>query len=90
MRRAIRFTPAAWADYTYWQGQGQDKKTLRRINNLIEAAARDPFAGIGKPEPLLGNLSGYWSRRIDETHRLVYAVDDTDFDVIACRGHYDP
>ena len=90
MSRAIRFTPAAWADYTYWQGH--DKKTLLtliRINTLIEAARRDPFSGIGKPEPLLGNLSGYWSRRIDEAHRLVYAVDEADFDVIACRGHYD-
>jgi toxin YoeB len=56
---------------------------------LIEAAVRDPFAGIGKPEPLLGNLAGYWSRRIDEMHRLVYASDDADVDVIACRGHYD-
>jgi toxin YoeB len=82
-----RFTPAAWDDYTYWQGQ--DKKTLKRINLLIEAARRDPFSGIGKPEPLLGNLSGYWSRRIDEVNRLVYAVDDIDLDVIACRGHYD-
>ncbi len=87
MRRSIRFTRAAWADYTYWQGQ--DRKTLKRINTLIEAAARDPFAGIGKPEPLLGNMVGYWSRRIDDIHRLVYAVSDADFDVIACRGHYD-
>jgi toxin YoeB len=85
--RSIRFTPAAWDDYTYWQGQ--DKKTLKRINTLIEAAARDPFAGIGKPEPLMGNMTGYWSRRIDNVHRLVYAVDDADLDVIACRGHYD-
>jgi toxin YoeB len=84
---SIRFTPAAWEDYTYWLGQ--DKKTLKRINLLIEAARRDPFSGIGKPEPLLGNLSGYWSRRIDEVNRLVYAVDDIDLDVIACRGHYD-
>jgi toxin YoeB len=84
---SIRFTPAARGDYTYWQGQ--DKKTLKRINLLIDAASRDPFSGIGKPEPLLGNLSGYWSRRIDEVNRLVYAVDDIDLDVIACRGHYD-
>jgi toxin YoeB len=84
---SIRFTPAAWGDYTYWQGQ--DKKTLKRINLLIDAARRDPFSGIGKPEPLLGNLSGYWSRRIDEVNRLVYAVDDIDLDIIACRGHYD-
>lgn len=87
MARSIRFTPAAWDDYTYWQGQ--NKKTLRRINTLIEAAAREPFAGIGKPEHLLGNMAGYWSRRIDNVHRLVYAVDETDMDVIACRGHYD-
>ncbi len=87
MPRAVCFTPAAWEDYTHWQGQ--DKKTLKRINTLIEAAARDPFSGIGKPEPLLGNLSGYWSRRIDEVHRLVYAADDAQLDVIACRGHYD-
>ena len=88
MARSIRFTPAAWDDYTHWQGQ--EKKTLKRINILIEAAARDPFAGIGKPEPLQGNLlTGYWSRRIDETHRLVYAADDADLDVIACRSHYD-
>ena len=85
MARSIRFTPAAWDDYTHWQGQ--DKKTLKRINILIEAAARDPFVGIGKPEPLLGNLTGYWSRRIDETHRLVYAADDAVLDVIACLGH---
>ena len=87
MSRSIRSTPAAWADYLYWLGQ--DKKTLKRINTLIEAARREPFSGIGKPEPLLGNLAGYWSRRIDETHRLVYAADDADLDVIAYRGHYD-
>jgi toxin YoeB len=87
MARSVRFTPAAWDDYLYWQTQ--DKKTLRRINTLIDAATRDPFSGIGKPEPLMGNLSGYWSRRIDETHRLVYFADDDELDVIACRGHYD-
>lgn len=87
MSLSVRFTPAAWDDYTYWQGQ--DRKTLKRINMLIDATRRDPFTGIGKPEPLLGNLAGYWSRRIDEVNRLVYAVDDIDIDVIACRGHYD-
>lgn len=86
MSRGIPFTSPAWADYLYWQGQ--DKKTLKRINLLIDAARRDPFEGIGKPEPLLGNLSGYWSRRIDDVHRLVYAVDDVELTVIACRGHY--
>ena len=87
MSRAIRFTPAAWEDYTYSQEHG--KKTLKRVNSLIEAARLYPFAGIGKPEPLLGSLVGYWSRRIDETHRLVYSADDAALDVIACRGHYD-
>jgi toxin YoeB len=69
MSRGIAFTSHAWADYLY--GQGQEKKTLKRIKLLIDAARRDPFAGIGKPGPLLGNLSGYWSRRIDDEHRLV-------------------
>lgn len=85
--RAITFVPEAWEQYTYWQGQ--DRKTLKRINTLIEAAARDPFHGIGKPEGLLGNLSGYWSRRIVETHRLVYRATDDALVVIACRYHYD-
>jgi len=65
-----------------------DKKTLKRINLLIDSALRDPFEGIGKPEPLLGNLSGYWSRRIDDVQRLVYAIDDVELTVIACQGHY--
>ena len=86
MSRNYVFVPEAWEQYLYWQGQ--DKKTLRRINLLIESARRDPFAGIGKPEPLVGNLSGYWSRRIDDVHRLVYAADDDELVVIACRGHY--
>ena len=62
---------------------------MKRINALIESASRTPFEGIGKPEPLVGNLSGYWSRRIDESNRLVYAVDDIDVTVISCRFHYD-
>ena len=85
--RAIRFIPDAWAAYLYWQRQ--DKKTLKRINALIEEAAREPFTGLGKPEPLRGNLSGYWSRRIDDTHRLVCRATDEDLVVIACRFHYD-
>ncbi|MGZ0019793.1 Txe/YoeB family addiction module toxin [Nitrosomonas sp. wSCUT-2] len=84
--RTIRFVPDAWEDYLYWQDQ--DKKTLKRINLLITAAAREPFAGIGKPEPLRGDLSGYWSRRIDEVNRLVYRATDTDLVIIACRFHY--
>jgi toxin YoeB len=85
--RIISFVPEGWEQYTYWHGQ--DRKTLKRINILIEAAARDPFEGIGKPEPLVGNLSGYWSRRIDETHRLVYRATDDEIRVISCRYHYD-
>lgn len=85
--RAIRFVPAARESYTWWQGQ--DRKTLKRINTLIESALRTPFEGIGKPEPLSGNLSGYWSRRIDDTHRLVYRATDDDLTVVACRFHYD-
>ena len=85
--RHIRFVPDAWADYLYWQEQ--DKKTLKRLNTLITAAAREPFAGIGKPEALRGDLSGYWSRRIDDANRLVYRANDTDLVIIACRFHYD-
>ena len=85
--RVIRFVPDAWDAYLYWQDQ--DKKTLKRLNQLINAAARDPFVGIGKPEPLRGELSGYWSRRIDEVNRLVYRATDTEIVIIACRFHYD-
>lgn len=87
MPRLLTFTPSAWGDYLYWQGQ--DKKTLRRINALLNDTLREPFGGIGKPEPLRGNLSGLWSKRIDDTNRLVYQVTDTELVVIACRFHYD-
>ncbi len=86
MTRRLAFTSDAWDDYVYWQSQ--DKKTLKRINQLIRDLSREPFAGIGKPEPLRENLSGYWSRRIDDTHRLVYAVEDGIVTIIACRYHY--
>ena len=85
--RAIRFVPDAWDAYLYWQDQ--DKKTLKRLNLLINAAARDPFVGIGKPEPLRGDLSGYWSRRIDEVNRLIYRATDSEIVIVACRFHYD-
>lgn len=85
--RAIRFVPDAWEAYLWWHDQ--DKKTLKRINLLITAAARSPFEGVGKPEPLRGDLSGYWSRRIDEKNRLVYRASDSELVVIACRFHYD-
>ena len=86
MSRQLAWTDEAWNDYIYWQGQ--DKKTLKRINKLINDTKRSPFEGIGKPEPLKENLSGFWSRRIDETHRLVYAVSDAYLAVISCRYHY--
>lgn len=76
----------AWQDYVYWQSQ--DKKTLKRINKLIKDTSNTPFKGIGKPEPLKENLSGYWSRRIDETNRLVYRVGDSYIKIISCRYHY--
>ena len=84
--RLLSWTDEAWNSYVYWQTQ--DKKTLKRINKLIADVKRSPFDGIGKPEPLKENLSGSWSRRIDDTNRLVYAVDDTAITVISCRYHY--
>ena len=86
MTRKLVWTDEAWNDYLYWQGQ--DKKTLKRINKLIEATIGLPFEGIGKPETLRENLAGFWSRRIDDTNRLVYAVDDEYLTIIACRYHY--
>ena len=77
----------AWEDYLYWQIQ--DKKTLKRINALIKDAERNPFSGIGKPEPLKGNLSGFWSRRIDDVNRLVYRIQHDTLEILSCRGHYD-
>ena len=78
---------AAWSDYLYWQAQ--DKKTLKRINQLIKDIERAPYEGIGKPEPLKGNLSGFWSRRIDEQNRLVYRMQGEDCQIAQCKGHYD-
>lgn len=77
----------AWDDYLYWQSQ--DKKTLKRVNQLIKDAERDPFSGIGKPEPLKVDLSGFWSRRIDDTNRLVYRVNGNLLEILSCRGHYE-
>lgn len=86
MNRKLAWTDEAWKDYVYWQTQ--DKKTLKRINRLIADAKQDPFNGIGKPEPLKENLSGFWSRRIDEPNRLVYAVTDEHLTILSCRYHY--
>lgn len=77
----------AWEDYLYWQSQ--DKKTLKRINALLKDTERSPFEGIGKPEPLKGELSVFWSRRIDETNRFVYRVKNGVLEILSCRGHYD-
>lgn len=87
MSDRLVWTAAAWADYVDWQGQ--DRKTLRRINALIQDTLRHPFEGIGKPEPLRENLSGFWSRRIDDANRLVYTVDNGDVAIVACRYHYE-
>ncbi|MCI8392597.1 MAG: Txe/YoeB family addiction module toxin [Clostridia bacterium] len=83
----ISFTAKAWEEYCYWQMQ--DKKTLKRINLLLADISRNKFEGIGKPEPLKANLSGYWSRRIDEVNRLVYKVDNNQIEIIQCKGHYE-
>ena len=84
--RNVKFTDEAWLGYLYWQTQ--DKKTLRRIKDLIRDAQRNPFTGIGKPEALKYSLSGFWSRRIDETNRLVYQATEEDLVIISCRYHY--
>jgi len=86
MSKKLVWTNEAWADYIYWQSQ--DRKTLKRINKIIEDTKRTPFKGIGKPEPLRENLSGFWSRRIDDTNRLVYIVDKKYITIISCRYHY--
>ena len=76
----------AWEDYLFWQSQ--DKKTLKRINALMKDIERGNFDGIGKPEPLTGEFSGFWSRRIDDTNRLVYRIKDGTLEILSCRGHY--
>ena len=81
------WTDDAWADYLYWQTQ--DKKTLKRINDLLKDIDRQPFTGIGKPEPLKGDKQGYWSRRIDEANRIVYKVERDQIVITQCGGHYD-
>lgn len=86
MTRSLAFDPNGWEDYVHWQTQ--DRKTLKRINALIADALRDPFAGIGKPEPLRHVLAGAWSRRIDEKNRLVYYVTDENVVILQARDHY--
>lgn len=76
----------AWSDYLYWQQK--DKKTLKRINTLIKDITRQPLEGLGDPEPLKYNWSGYWSRRIDREHRLVYSIEGNTLYIVQCRYHY--
>ena len=85
-QRNIEFTLDGWQDYQHWLNQ--DKKTLSKINKLINEACREQFIGTGKPEPLKDNYAGYWSRRIDKQNRLVYAVSDSSIVIVACRFHY--
>ena len=83
---AVSWTPHAWDEYLSWQKE--DQKIVNEINNLIEECLRNPFKGTGKPEPLTGDLTGYWSRRITREHRLVYLPEDDAIYVISCRYHY--
>lgn len=83
----ILFTPEAWDDYLWWQQN--DRATLKRLNRLIEDICRNGYEGIGKPEPLRQNLSGFWSRRITTEHRIVYAVEADTVQIVACRTHYE-
>jgi toxin YoeB len=82
----LLFTERAWDEYLHWQAQ--DEKILERLNILIREASRTPFKGIGKPEPLRGDLSGWWSRRITQEHRLVYRAQDGVLQIAQCRYHY--
>jgi toxin YoeB len=82
----ISFTADGWEDYVYWSEA--DRAMLRRINRLIRDTLREPFAGIGKPEPLKHAMAGSWSRRIDQEHRLVYVYEDGHLTIVQCRYHY--
>ena len=82
----LSWTEAAWEDYEYWQRTSKEK--VKQIGKLIKAIKRDPFKGIGKPEPLKHDLAGYWSRRIDQEHRLVYEIQDDAIIIVQCRYHY--
>ena len=85
-KRCLLWTPESWEDYLYWQQYDLDK--VRRINSLIKDIHRQPFEGVGKPEPLKHDLAGYWSRRITSEHRLVYRVTVDAVHVVSCRYHY--
>ncbi|MDR2580629.1 MAG: Txe/YoeB family addiction module toxin [Fibromonadaceae bacterium] len=83
----LHFSSKAWNDYCYWQNQ--DKKTLKRINELLKDIERNGYIGIGKPEPLKGSLSGWWSRRIDDSNRIVYRITNGNAEINCCKGHYE-
>jgi toxin YoeB len=80
------WSDTSWDDYLYWQKE--NKKLLKKINELIKDIERTPFKGLGKPEPLKNNLSGWWSRRIDDTHRIVYRIENGNLEIALCREHY--
>jgi len=82
----IIFHPNGWEDYLYWQKT--DRKILKKINSLIKEISRTPYEGMGKPEPLKFDLTGFWSRRIDQEHRLIYRIEENELHVLACRYHY--
>lgn len=82
----LTFNEQAWSDYLYWQKT--DKKMLKRLNEMLKNIKRTPFEGLGKPEPLRGNLSGWWSRRLDHEHRLIYRVEGDTVQLLQCRYHY--
>lgn len=84
--RSVVFDPRAWEDFLFWLAS--DRKAARRITRLVAEIQRNPFDGIGKPEPLKGDLAGYWSRRIDDEHRLVYRADDKEVRIVRVRYHY--
>jgi len=84
--RLLTFHTSSWEDYLYWQEN--DKETVNKINSLLKDIFRNPFSGLGKPEPLVGNYKGYWSRRINQEHRLIYKVEDKMIIVASCRFHY--
>jgi toxin YoeB len=84
--RQLTWHTSSWEDYLYWQDT--DRETVKKINVLLKDILRNPFAGLGKPEPLTGNYKGYWSRRINQEHRLIYKVEDKMIIIASCRYHY--
>lgn len=87
MSKQLAFMPEAWEEYIHWQMQ--DRKTLKRINSILKDIDRQPFDGIGKPEPLTADKQGYWSRRIDAENRIIYKVEPDQIVILQCGGHYD-